>query len=90
MKLVSVNTGLAREVKWHGRIVNDGDLQGGGWGTGGGTQAESGRGRAGGLDGTWERAQGGLLLLAGALRLPEERVARARTADGDVWGKFYD
>jgi len=59
---------------------DDGDLQGASRGTGGFAQAESGRRPPGGPDRAWGRAQGGLLLPAGALRLLEERAARAGAA----------
>src|SRR5712691_9907430 len=69
---------------------DDGYLQRAGRGRRGTAQAESGRRPSGGPDRAWGRAQSRLLLLTGALRLLEERVARAGTADGHVWGKFYD
>jgi hypothetical protein len=67
---------------------DNGDLQRASCGTGSAAQAESARRPSGGPDSAWRRAEGGLLLLAGALRLLEERVTGTGIAEGQVGENF--
>jgi MOSC domain-containing protein YiiM len=64
MKLVSVNTGMSREVSWHGRTVTTGIFKEPTGGRVALRKLNLDGDRSGGPDCAWGRVQSGLLLLA--------------------------